>query len=195
MDIFTKILNNELELILNEGLSIEINATIKHLVKDEIWVKEKEENMHGFEDGTCVIPEILQPLSIVASYDMGWNKWSTGWVYDSPSGHALMIGCHSGNITSFGVLAKKCAKCSRAARSGLDNSLPHVCTINHDGSSGSMETKLALQLTVDIFEHNNNNFYLHKLVIDDDSAMRSLLKHPLNHDKGQLLEKYYSKFF
>ena len=151
--------------------------------------------MHGFEDGTCVIPERLQPLSIIESYDMGWNKRSTGIFYDSPSGHAFMIGCHSGKFISFGVLAKKCAKCTRAARSGLDSSLPHICTINYEGSSGSMEVKLALQLTVDMFENNNNKTYLQKLVIDDDSTMRSLLKHPSDHDKGQLPEKYHSQFF
>ena len=78
-------------------------------------------------------------------------------MYDSPSGHAFMVGCKSGNVITFGVLAKKCAVCSRAVRSGLEPS-PHDCSINHVGSSGSMEAKLALQLTVELFDKKKANF-------------------------------------
>ena len=66
-----------------------------------------------------------------------------------------MIGCQSGKLISFDVLAKRCVKFARAARSELDVCPPHICTINHEGSSGSMEEKLALQLTVELFENNN----------------------------------------
>ena len=107
INIFTNTINDKLKLIFNEGLSMEIKATIKHLLKAEYSVEEIEGYMQGFEDGSCVLPPRFQPLPIVASYYMGWNKISTGRVYDSSSGHAFMIGCHSGNVISFGVLAKK----------------------------------------------------------------------------------------
>ena len=87
-------------------MSSEIKATIKHLLKDEYSEEEIQEYIDGFEDGSCVLPPRFLPLPIIASYDMGWNKRSTGRVYDSPSGHAFMVGCHSGNVISFGVLAK-----------------------------------------------------------------------------------------
>ena len=87
-----------------------------------------------------------------------------------------MIGCLSGKGISFGVLRKQCEKCVRAARSGVDGCPPtYVCTKSHEGSSGSMETKLALKLTVDMFERTKQKINLYKLMSDDDSTMRSLL--------------------
>ena len=106
-------------------------------------------------------------------------------MYNSPSGHAFMIGCKSGNVVNFGVLAKKCAKCSRATRAGLDTS-PHVCSTNHEGLSGPIEAKLALKLTVELFEKKKSNMHLNKIINDNDSTMRSLLQHTSNHDKGKV---------
>ena len=103
---------------------------------------------------------------------MGWNKRSTGRVYDSLSGHAFMIGCRSGKVISFGVRAKKCAKCSTAKRRGT-TPVPHFCTINHEGSSGSMEANLALSLTIELFDKSNASVCLNEIVSDDDSTMRA----------------------
>ena len=84
-------------------------------------------------------------------------------MHDSPSDRAIVIGCQSGNVISFGVLAKKCAKCARVARFGLDVYPPHICTINHEGTSGSMEAKLVLQLTVEMYENNSDKNNLQKI--------------------------------
>ena len=102
--------------------------------------------LKNFHEDDTDIPKKINKIPIVASYDMGWNKRSTGRVYDSLSGHAFLIGCRSGCVISYGVCAKKCAKCGSAKRLGIDPP-PHNCTINHEGSSGSMEAKLALRLT------------------------------------------------
>ena len=80
---------------------------------------------------------------------------------------------------------KKCVKCGRAKRLGIDPP-EHDCTINHEGSSGSMEAKLALRLTEEIYRKKNGRVYLQKIVSDDDSTMRSLLRHQKNNDKGKL---------
>ena len=96
-----------------------------------------------------------------------------------------MIGCRSGCVVLFGVCAKKCAKCGRAKRLGIDPP-PHDCTIDHEGSSGSMETKLELRLTEQMFENKNGRVYLQKIASNKDSTMRSLLQHKENHEKGLL---------
>ena len=49
-----------------------------------------------------------------------------------------------------------------------------------------MEAKLALKLTIELFNKKNGSMYLSKIVSDDDSTMRSLLQHSDNHDKGKL---------
>ena len=51
IDSFTKDLTNELQLIIDEGLRLEIKATINHLLKDEYSVEEIEEYIEGFKDG------------------------------------------------------------------------------------------------------------------------------------------------
>ena len=64
--------------------------------------------------------------------------------------------------------------------------IPHICSINHEGSSGSMEAKLALELTTKLFDESKGRVYLNQIVSDDDSTMRALLKHHDNNTKGKL---------
>ena len=185
MDSFTDKIHTELQEIVDEGFEKEIKASIQHELKDEYSDEEIEVFVTNYLQDSGFIPDKIKKLPIVASYDMGWNKRSTGRVYDSLSGHAFFIGCRSGKVISFGVKAKKCAKCGRAKRLGI-NPPPHSCTINHEGSSGSMEAKLALELTKKLHIAKNERAYLKHMVSDDDSTMRSLLQHPCNHNKGLL---------
>ena len=62
----------------------------------------------------------------------------------------------------------------------------HLCTVNHVGSSGSMEGDAALDLTKYLFNKNRGRVYLKELVSDNDSTMRSLLQHKANHEKDKL---------
>ena len=144
-------MNRELQVIVDDGFESEIWSNIKHELLGEYTDVKISEYVRHFKHDTGFIPNKIKKIAIVASYDMGCNKRSIDRVYDSLSGHALLIGCRSENVISFGVCAKTCAKWSRAIR--LDISPPnHVCTINHEGSSGSMKIKLALKLTVEFFD-------------------------------------------
>ena len=127
----------------------------------------------------------MRTIAIIASYDMGWNQRATGRIYDSLSGHGFLIGCRSGKVIALGVRSKKCAKCT-AANKRNTTVQPHFCTVNHEGPSGSMEAKMALDLTVDLHAKFNGRIHLGKIVSDDDSTMRSLLKHKAVHPKGKL---------
>ena len=60
---------------------------------------------------------------------------------------------------------------------------PHKCQINWIGSSGAMESGLALDLISDIHLKSVENIYVKEMVSDDDSTMRSHLKKAINGDK------------
>ena len=53
-----------------------------------------------------------EPIGLTVSYDMGWNKRSSGHRYDSLSGHAFVIGVYTRLIITCVVFSKKCATCS-----------------------------------------------------------------------------------
>ena len=123
-----------------------MKCTIEHELAGEYTDDEIAQVALNFKSSCGFILDSIRSLPIFASYDMEWNKRNTGWVYESLSGHKFLIGCRIGNVISFGVRAKKCAMCGRA--NILCVSPPsRVCIINIADSSGSMEAKLALELT------------------------------------------------
>ena len=42
---------------------------------------------------------------------MGWQKRSSGKVYNSPTGHALLFGAKTKKVLNFTVLSKLCSTC------------------------------------------------------------------------------------
>ena len=56
--------------------------------------------------------------------------------------------------------------------------------MNHEGSSGSMESALALSMVDDIFRNTHEKTFIGEMVTDDDSTMRAVLPH--NEKKGRL---------
>ena len=60
------------------------------------------------------IPALIKKVALIVSYDMGWQKQSTGKLYDSLSGHGFIFGCKTGNIIGFRVKSKACSHCSLA---------------------------------------------------------------------------------
>ena len=85
-----------------------------------------------------------EKIGIMGSYDMGWNKRSSGHRYDSISGHAFLISYHCQKVIATKVTSKKCSTCERMGE-GMDSYKPHQCPLNHDGSSKGMEAEAALQ--------------------------------------------------
>jgi len=124
---------------------------------------------------------------ITVSFDMGWNKRSSGNRYDSLSGHALAIGCLSNKILNVVVSSKICRLCSISNENG-EEPPEHVCPQNYEGSSKAMEADAALTLYKDIYNKSGKRIHLQAVVADDDSSMRALLKHRCNNPKGRLPE-------
>ena len=122
---------------------------------------------------------------------MGWNKRSTGKVYDSLSGHGFIIESLTKKVIGFGVRKKKCSICQNLNRNNLAATEAHmeVCNINSHGSSGAMEAELALVLTEKVFTDNDGNVFVCYIVSDDDSTMRCHLQHESSSSKGRLRDE------
>jgi len=149
------------------------NEEVKLTLADEIKQKQfEQENLLAM---------------ITVSFDMGWNKRSSGNRYDSLSGHALAIGCLSNKILNVVVSSKICRLCSIARENG-EEPPEHVCPQNYEGSSKAMEADAALTLYKDIYNKSGKRIHLQAVVADDDSSMRALLKHRCNNPKGRLPE-------
>ena len=50
-------------------------------------------------------------MSLVVSYDMGWQKRALGNSYSSRSGHALVVGIHKKRIIDYVIYSLNCKKC------------------------------------------------------------------------------------
>ena len=107
---------------------------------------------------------------------MGWQKRSTGKVYDSLSGYAYKIGCRTGKIIDMCVKCKKCSICASANKYGAE-APEHDCVVNWIGASGAMEAAVALEMASELLTKTNGKVYIEYLVSDDDSSMGSHLRH------------------
>uniref|UniRef100_A0A7S0C7E0 Mutator-like transposase domain-containing protein n=1 Tax=Proboscia inermis TaxID=420281 RepID=A0A7S0C7E0_9STRA len=137
-------------------------------------MKVAEDEMRGADE--------IKTIGIAVSYDMGWQKRSTGRVYDSISGHGYIIGCRTGKILGMQVRQTKCKKCQAQNNNGTP-AVTHDCMVNWDGGSGAMEAAVAMDLIVAVHDKTDGRVYCEVLVSDDDSTMRSHLQHSDNGGK------------
>ena len=172
--------------VIDEALKGEIKATFMEKYKDTYDEKTYQKYKKCFEEHNIgYLPTCVMRLGIAVSYDMGWQKRSTGHSYDSISGHAFIVGCRTKKIVGVAVRSKKCAKCQKARK----NNYPapeHRCPLNYEGSSGAMESRVALDFTIELYESYGGKFFIEHMVTDDDSTIRSTLKHKSEHEKGKL---------
>ena len=115
-------------------------------------------------------------VKLTVSFDMGWQKRSSGKRYDSLSGHAFMIGARSKKIIDCNVSSKLCMKCFHAKRTNK-KAKAHRCPKNYDASSKAMEADAALQLYKSLYDNSQGTIALQSIVADDDSSMRAKLRH------------------
>jgi len=107
---------------------------------------------------------------------MGWQQRSSGRKYDSDSGHGMMIGMHSRKIIGFKIKSKQCRICKVAAKKNIP-APKHICCRNHLKSSKAMEVDVILELCVEHWDKKGVSIAY--IVSDDDTTMRSNLKHSL----------------
>lgn len=87
---------------------------------------------------------------VFVSYDMGWQKRSSGRRYDSHSGHAAVVGVNTRKPIWLAVMSKLCNICLFGEAS-VD---AHDCTRNFEGSSGSMEPSALVMMAHHLLDKN-----------------------------------------
>ena len=103
-------------------------------------------------------------------------------VYDSLSGHGYLVGARTCKVVRMAVLCKKCSICGAHNRTQNVEDILRICTINHDGSSGSMESKVRCHMLEEICDVSNGAVYVDAIVSNDDSKFHSKLCH-VNNDE------------
>ena len=96
------------------------------------------------------------------------------------------IGYLSKEIVASIVSYKICTQCSIAESNG-ENPQIHVYPRNYVGSSKRMKADVALHLYKILFNDNDIKVFLKAIVVDYDSSIRALMRHPDNNSKGKLL--------
>ena len=124
---------------------------------------------------------------LTASFDMGWNKHTSGHKYDSLSGHAFISGVYNRRIIGFVVFSKTCSICN--ARYRKNKAEDKVINVNNCTSTSESESdnKNEEHVPIDdtVASHNgnslnNNNstatcFNGNSATIDDNGASISNL--------------------
>ena len=67
---------------------------------------------------TSTTAEMRKTL-LTVSYDMGWQRRSTGRKYNTLSGFGALVGNNGNKVLSFGVMQKDCRMCTLYTRKGL----------------------------------------------------------------------------
>ena len=165
---------------MRDALNEEIEATIREKLEGK-YDKEKIDSAikAWFVKDEPSIPDELNRVGLGVSYDMGWQKRSTGMVFDSISGHAFMIECRTGEVIRYDVRQTKCKKCEAQNKTGT-SPVPHDCMINWEGGSGAIEAATALDLTMAVHDSMEGRVFIETIVSDDDSTMWSHLQHTSN---------------
>eukprot|EP00957_Ditylum_brightwellii_P170398 12970681-Ditylum_brightwellii.AAC.1 len=134
----------------------DVNKTGEEPLSFETWMEMDESECHK--------------VPVVVLFDKGWQRRG----HCSISGHAFMIGVQTKKILAHIICAKECDKCKRLHENGKITE-PHPCPKNDEGSSKVMKADAALELTKRMFA--NHPIYIEKLVANDDSGMKALVRH------------------
>ena len=82
-----------------------------------------------------------------------------------------MIGCRIKNIIKAGIRKTLCSIFTHVNRKNLPVP-PHACQINWPGSSGSMESGMALSFVINVFKKTDGRVSIGVIVSDDNCTMR-----------------------
>ena len=128
------------------------------------------------ESTTTHNAQTVDPVDLIVSADMGWQKRSSGRKYDSPSGHMFLVGSSTNNIIDYEIKCVSCAICNSAKRRGQDPR-PHHCQKNFDGHAKAMEATSAAELITRISNKFHGKARVSTVISDDDSSMRAHCSH------------------
>jgi hypothetical protein len=102
-----------------------------------------------------------------AGTDMGWQQRRTA--HDSLSGHAFLFGANTRLPVWWNIRCKSCRICTKYEG---ENDIPvYECTVNHEGSSKSMEPHSVVDMVTELFDGFKT--FVRFLITDDDSTMKA----------------------
>jgi hypothetical protein len=158
--------------LLKENLIEEVKRSTACMNDFDLWRQSIEKN-----------PRIALNRSkyptIACSFDMGWQQRSSGKVYNSPSGHGLLVGARTRKPIAMVLKSKRCNYCNTWKKKQKKAAQPlpvpdHRCTKNHDSSSSAMEPQSCLDMVISTFM--NYKDVVGSIVADDDASTRAQLK-------------------
>ena len=83
-------------------------------------------------------------------------------------------------------MSKCCTRCAKAEKNNIPVE-PYECLRNHNDSSKSMETEAIYQMVKEAtYAHG---YHIHTIISDDDSTMKSNLKHSYKELVSKKIEK------
>ena len=128
-------IRTEIKNISDESMINSRNEEIKATIGERMFANFLDKKTHP------------KDVKLTVSYDMGWNKRSSGHKYDSISGHGFVLGGIHKKILNHKCLSKCCTICDKQqGETNEQKTPPHECPKNHNGSSKSMETEAIFQM-------------------------------------------------
>ena len=115
-----------------------------------------------------------QQVKLTVSYDMGCKKRSSGYKYDSISGHGFVMGGKTKKNFNHRCLSKCCSIFDKPGQNETI-ATPHECPKNHYDSSKSMETESIFQMVKERFYHQR--YSICTIISDDNSTIKFNMKH------------------
>ena len=86
-----------------------MNNALEEEVRVALFQENREEDFQKWKDGELDASHV----KITISYDMGWNKRSSGNRYDSISGHGVAIGSLTKKVVAIKTYSRSCVVCEQ----------------------------------------------------------------------------------
>ena len=126
-----------------------------------------------------------EQVKLTVTYDMGWQKTSSGMRYDYSGRDAFIIGGRRKIIIVMVLYFKAFRKCYATEKIGEEPE-EREYPKNFEGSTKIMEGSVILNVAEDALY--NQFFIIDVIVSNNDSTMRAVLKHLYKGAQGQVLK-------
>ena len=117
----------------------------------------------------------IKKIKLAVTYDMGWQKRSSGKIYDSSSSHAFITSGISKGIIVVVLYSKDFWKCD-AADKRREESDYHECSNNFEGISKSIEAGEIMKMVEDAIHHCC--LIIDVIISDEKITMQDVIKNP-----------------
>ena len=93
-------IENKLGQIIRRIGSQQMRSALEEEIFEQLIYEGREGDFKKWKNGECV-----RRVFLTVSFDMGWNKRSTGTRYDSKSGHTLLVGERTKKVISINIFS------------------------------------------------------------------------------------------